>query len=154
MFRSYDIKKVNVTSYPELKVESFWKKIKSTPHYLEYFPDYKPSKYPPRDYLFNLLHTIDPDLVESKIMESHNSRKIMPKLAGDEYIEITSSLLQEIFDTSYRSSNYIHLNFLLESRGRAVFLMKKGAKLEFKRNKKANKDIFEEDKNNNEDRMN
>ena len=154
MFRSYDIKKVNVPSNPELKVENFWKKIKSTPHYLEYIPDYKPSKYPPRDYLFNLLHTIDPDLVDSKITKSHNSRKNNAKTSRDEYIEITSSLLQEILDTSYSSSNYIHLNFHLESRGRAVLLMKKGAKLEFKRNKKANKDTFGEDKKNNEDRMN
>ena len=87
-------------------------------------------------------------------MEIPNSRKIKPKLALDEYIEITSTPLQEILGTSYRSSNYIHLKFNLESRGRAVFLMKKGAKLEFKRNKKANKDIFEEDKNKYEDRMN
>ena len=86
-------------------------------------------------------------------MESHNSRQVKPKLDGDEYIEITSSLFQEILDTSYRSSNCMHLNFRVESRGRTVFLMKKGAKLEFKRNKKATKNIFEENKNNNEDHM-
>ena len=86
-------------------------------------------------------------------MESHNERQIKPKIDGNEYIEITSSLLQEILGTSYRSSNENHLNLHVESRGRTIFLMKKGAKLEFKRSRRGVKDIFEEDKNNREDSM-
>ena len=58
------------------------------------------------------------------------------------------SLLQEIFGTSYRSSNDIYLNLHVESRGRTIFMMKKGEKLELKRSRRGVKDIFEEDKNN------
>ena len=104
MFRSYSIKSVYVPSYPELRVESFWKVIKSTPRYIEYFPDYKPSKLPPREYLFNLLNTIDPDLIEDKIMECHNDRKVGVKLEDSNFIEIVPDLYEEIINSTYRSS--------------------------------------------------
>ena len=104
MFRSFNIKSVNVPSYPELKVESFWKIIKSTPHYIEYFPDYKQSKQPPREYKFNLLHTIDPELVEDKIMECHRNRKIQENSKDGDLIEIMPDLLEEIMNSNYHSS--------------------------------------------------
>ena len=112
MLRVYNIKKVNVPSYPELKVDSFWNKIKSNPEYLSFFPDYKPKKLPPRDYMFNLLHTIDSDLIESKILESHERRKVKPKLDGDEYIEVVPELLKEILDVTYYTSKHVSLKIM------------------------------------------
>ena len=153
MFKSYDIKSVYVPNYPELKVENFRKMIKSTPYYSEYFSDYKPSKLPPREYLFNLLHTIDPEFVENKIMECHNDRKIVMKLEESGFIEIMPDLYEEIINSAFRSSKSKYSNITIESRGRAVFLMKKGANLEFKRERRVIKNIFEAEGDSEEKKM-
>ena len=153
MFKSYNIKSAYVPSYSELKVENFWKMIKSTPYYLEYFPDYKPSKLFPREFLFNLLLTIDPELVENKIMECHNDRKVVIKLEDSGFIEIMPDLYEEIFNSAYRPSKSKYSNVTIESRGRAVFLMKKEANLEYKKERRVTKNIFEVEGDSEEKKM-
>ena len=71
---------------------------------LNIFPIISQVKLPPRKYLFNLLHTIDPDLVEDKIMKCHNDRKVGMKLEDSNFIEIVPDLYEEIINSTYRSS--------------------------------------------------
>ena len=127
--------------------------IKSTSYYLEYFPDYKPSKLPPREHLPNLLHTINPELVENKIMECHNYRKVVMKLEDSGFIEIMQYLYEEIVNSAYRSSKSKYSNITIESKGRAVFLLKKGANLEFKKERRIIKNIFEAEGDSKENKM-
>ena len=93
-----EIKQVNVPRLPELNVKSFWKHIKKTPRYLEYFPDYKDSQLPDRVSMFNMLYTIDPDFIKQKVIESNDLRKSIAKEDEGEYITIKKELLQEIQD--------------------------------------------------------
>ena len=94
MIEATAIQSVNVPKYPELKVSSFWKKIHFNPYYSSYFPDYKEGKLIKRDYLFNLLHTIDPELIEDKIMEFHRARRLYESKERGGVIEIKHDLLQ------------------------------------------------------------
>ena len=91
MFRSYEIKGVNVPKYPELKVDTFWKIIKENPIYLSYFPDYKERKLPQRQYMFDLLYTIDESFVENFIQDCHMNRRIKPNFDINECVEIMNS---------------------------------------------------------------
>ena len=108
---------MNVPRYPKLKVESYWKIIKSTPHYIEYFPDYKQSKQSLREYLFNLLHTVNPQLVEDKTMECHRYRKIQENSKDGDLIEIMLYILEEIMNSNYHSSKAHLFKLMLTKRG-------------------------------------
>ena len=100
------MKHVNFPKHPELKVKRFWKHIQKTPKYLEYFPDYKDSQLAERVLMFNLLYTIDPDLVVNKVIESNNERKLITKEIEREYIKIKSNLLEEIKDLDLLPSSW------------------------------------------------
>ena len=108
MFSSYEIKGVNVPKYPELKVETFWKIIKENPIYLSYFPDYNEGKLPQRQYMFDLLHTIDESFVENLIQDCHMNRRIKPNFDINECVEIRPDLMEEIMN-SYHYSSKIEL---------------------------------------------
>ena len=145
MIKATAIQSVNVPKYPELKVSSFWKKIQSSPYYSSYFPDYKEGKLPQRDYLFNLLHTIDPELIEDKIMECHRARRLDENKEQDGVIEIKHDLLREIDDSYYFSSKVLLVWSYIESKGRAIYLLKNSADLTFNRKKRVVMDIFVHD---------
>ena len=80
--------------------------INLSPRYFKYFQDYTFSKLSLREYLFNLLKTNDPDLVENKIMECNDEWKIIMKSEDSNYYEIISVFYEEIFNLTYRSSKY------------------------------------------------
>ena len=98
------MKQVNIPKNPDLNVKSFWRHIVRTPHYLEYFPDYKDSQLPERTYMFNLLFTIDPDFVISKVKQSNKKRDVVTKETEGEYIFIKKELLQEIEEWELKQS--------------------------------------------------
>ena len=108
MFRSYEIKGVNVPKYHELKVGTFWKIIKENPIYLSYFPDYKEGKLPQWQYMFDLLYTIDESFVANLIQDCHLNRRIEPNFVINECGEIRTDLMKEIMN-SYHYSRKIEL---------------------------------------------
>ena len=104
MFRQAKIKSVTVPRYPELNVKSFWSHIKKTPDYLAYFPDYKSSQLPERDFMFETLITIDEQFVVDKVRQAWEGKLAKNKNGDDEKILITKELLEEIQDAEYYSS--------------------------------------------------
>ena len=109
MLRSFEIKRVNIPKYPELKIETFWKIIKENSISRSYFPDYKEIKLLPRRYMFKLLHKIDESFVESLIQDCHMNKRIQPNFDFNEYIEIRPDLMEEIMDCYYYYSSKIEL---------------------------------------------
>lgn len=109
MIKAKNIDQINVPSYPELNVKAFWRKIKSTTRYMKYFPDYKEGKLPERAYMFNVLNTIDPELVNEKIQLAEADKDVGKKLIEDEVIEVREDLLKEIESTSFMSSKILSL---------------------------------------------
>ena len=104
MFRSYEIKGVNVPKYPELKVDTFWKIIRENPIYLSYFPYYKEGKLPQRRYMFDLLSTIDGSFVENLIQDCRMNGNIKPNFDMNECVEIRPDLIEEIMNSYHYSS--------------------------------------------------
>ena len=99
-----EVKSVTVPRYPELNVKSFWSHIKKTPKYLVYFPDYKPSQLPERDFMFEILLTIDEQFVVSKVKQTILGKLTRNRHGDDEKILITKELLEEIKNVEYYSS--------------------------------------------------
>ena len=96
MFRTLGVKQVNISKNPDLNVKSFWRHKVRTPHYFEYFPDYKDSQLSVRTYMFNMLFIIDPDFVISKVKRSNKKRDVVTMETEGEHIFIKKELLQEI----------------------------------------------------------
>ena len=53
---------IEVPHYEELSVKNIYPSMKKDPDFQSYFPDkYPKGKAPPREYFFNVLHTLQPD---------------------------------------------------------------------------------------------
>ena len=106
MFRQAQVKSVTVPRYPELNVKSFWNHIKKTPDYLVYFPDYKSSQLPERDFMFETLITIDEEFVVDKVRQASEGKLVKNKHGDNEKILITKELFEEIQAVEYYSSKF------------------------------------------------
>ena len=61
--------------YDELSVRSLWPEMKKDPLFLSYFPSkYPKDKGPPRDYFFNILHTLYPDYLGQLMANANKAR--------------------------------------------------------------------------------
>ena len=74
------IRQLNIPRHTELSIKSFWKHIKKTPLYLQYFQDSKDSQLRKRTFMFNLLYTIDSSFVKDKVIMSNEYRKSVMKM--------------------------------------------------------------------------
>ena len=88
MLRYNEIKPVKIPKYPELNVKEFWEVVKSHPGLIVYFPDYKTSQFPKRDYFFNLLFTLDSEFIIQKVEEANERREIKEGTDEEDMIEI------------------------------------------------------------------
>jgi hypothetical protein len=63
-----DMRSVTVPKYDELSVKNVYPMIKNNPFLSVHFPDeYPKGRMPDRDYVFNVLHTKQPEYVQNLI---------------------------------------------------------------------------------------
>ena len=106
MLRNAAVRTVKVPRFPELNVKDFWKEVKTRPYLLQYFPEYKESQLPEREYFFNLLFSLDDDFVIDKIREAENLRKSGGGPDEDSLIFIKKDLLKEIIELVVHPSKF------------------------------------------------
>ena len=75
-----------------------------TSKYLAYFPDYKSSQLPERDFMFETLLSIEEQFVVSKVKHAELGKLTRNRHGDDENISITKEFLEEIKDVEYYSS--------------------------------------------------
>ena len=78
-------------------------------------------------------------------MECHRARRLDENKEQDGVIEIKHDLLREIDDSYYFSSKVLLVWSYIESKGRAIYLLKNSADLTFNRKKGVVMDIFAHD---------
>ena len=62
LMKKHQVNYINVPHYDELSVVSLWPDLKKDADFMAYFPAvYPKGRGPPRDYFFNVLHTVKPD---------------------------------------------------------------------------------------------
>ena len=78
-------------------------------------------------------------------MECHRARRLDENKEQDGVIEIKHDLLREIDDSYYFSSKVLLVWSYIESKGRAIYLLKNSTDLTFNRKKRDVMDIFAHD---------
>ena len=78
-------------------------------------------------------------------MECHRARRLDENKEQDGVIEIKHDLLREIDDSYYFSSKVLLVWSYIESKGRAIYLLKNSTDLTFNRKKRVVMDIFAHD---------
>ena len=68
LLKKSDVAFIHVPQYEELSVKALWPQVADDEEISKYFPDqYAVGKGPGRDYLFNVLNTIQPDFLKQMI---------------------------------------------------------------------------------------
>ena len=66
---------IQVPHYDELSVKQLWPQFQNDDLLARYFPDDFPKdKGPPREYFFNVLHTLYPDFLQRVLDHAHKQR--------------------------------------------------------------------------------
>ena len=68
---------VNVPRYSELNVKAIWEIVKEKQNIARCLPDYTKSQLPERNYLLNIIATVDEDFLMKIVNHAHNLR--LPK---------------------------------------------------------------------------
>ena len=126
---------VVVPKYPELGVNKIWNYVRELPELMQYFPDYDGKSLPERQYMWDILYTLKPDIVADLIKEARRNRGLEKNDDHDQMIEIAPDFWDEISTlVNVKGRILITLSYWsIDSRGRAPYLLKKIAKPRKKR---------------------
>ena len=112
MLRISELKDLNVPMYPEISVKNLWDVFKHKDDVIRYFPDYSETQQPERRYLINILKTIEYDYMVKVIDNAHKVRNVDSNIEKSQVIEIKPSLLDEMLNAKFNSSNHdAHYSF-------------------------------------------
>ena len=64
-----------VPRYKEIKAKTIWEQAKTKPNILKYFPDFKENKLPQKQYLFNVINTVEPNSMYNYIKKIKKERE-------------------------------------------------------------------------------
>ena len=75
LIKKSDISYIEVPHYEELSVKALWPQFAEDDLMVRYFPDeYPQGKGPPREYFFNILHTLYPEFLQRLLTHAHDQR--------------------------------------------------------------------------------
>ena len=102
---------------------------------MQYFPDYDGKSLPERQYMWDILYTLKPDIVADLIKKARRNRGLEKNDDHDQMIEIAPDFWDEISTlVNVKGRILITLSYWsIDSRGRAPYLLKKITKPRKKR---------------------
>ena len=71
MLKTASITHINIPSFPELNVHTFYEYANTKLEILVFLPDYKSTQKPEMEYLFNIIGNVCPEFFNNKIEEAH-----------------------------------------------------------------------------------
>ena len=85
-----------IPEYSELGAKNVWPLVKQNQELLCYFPDYKPSQLPEKEYMYAILSTLMPEAVRKLVAESLKKRSPASQDDKDGLVEMIPELQQQI----------------------------------------------------------
>ena len=88
-----ELRSVSVPKYDELSIKNVYPHIQNDPTLRCFFPDaYPKGREPDRTYVFNILHTVKPDLVKQMILHAQKQRNcVMEDSQGADQIVMSTA---------------------------------------------------------------
>ena len=75
LIKKADVSPIEVPHYEEISVKALWPQFAGDDLFVRYFPDeYPQGKGPPREYFFNVLHTLYPEFLQRLLNHAHEQR--------------------------------------------------------------------------------
>ena len=112
---------VNVPRYSELNVEAIWGIVKEKQNIARCLPDYTKSQLPERNYLLNIIATVDEDFLMKIVNHAHKLRLPKTSTNDNDKIQIRNDILEEINDSSLISSKHIISKSFRKQRKSSIF---------------------------------
>ena len=106
LMKKQQVNYITVPHYDELAVKALWPDLKKDADFMSYFPSvYPKGRGPPRDYFFNILHTVKPDYLQ-QLLEHANKMRMAAGGPGQqtEAIKISQYWEEELKSMPYLSS--------------------------------------------------
>ena len=103
-----------------------WEFVKEIPELLQYFPDYTPSQWPDKDYLFSVLSELRGPALKELVVEARKKRSIYEEPEIGEYVEVTDQFKQQISEIFTQKSRYLLITSIFQQpKGRPALCSKK-----------------------------
>ena len=103
-----------VPKYKELSVKKIWEFVKDEEDIMVYFPDYKETELPPRDFLITILTTYNKEAMAELVTQARNKRSITLYSNNDNLIEITQEIKDSIQNSNIMKSKHSNLLRILK----------------------------------------
>ena len=85
LIKKQDVSYIEVPHYEELAVKNLYPQFAGDDLFTRYFPDeYPAGKGPPREYFFNVLHTLYPEFLQRMLTHAHEQRMTASGQRGQE----------------------------------------------------------------------
>ena len=95
-----------IPDYPEFAAKNVWPLIKENPDLLDYFPDFKDTQLPEKEFLYGILCSLNPDVVRELVATGVKNRSPLKQEDKSELIEVTKNLKDSILSLYSMKSKY------------------------------------------------
>ena len=102
VFRWHEINYINIPKYPELVVSKIWNYAKQIPEISIYFPDYNKNELPERQYMFDILYTLKPEVIADMIQNARKKEELFRMMTKDKWLRFIKTI----------GMKYLHLSIL------------------------------------------
>ena len=95
-----------------------------------YFPNFKPSQFPEKEFMYGILSTLKPDEVRQLVAQSLKDRAPKSQDEKDDFVEVTKELYNSIQDLYFMKSKRVlkaYVNFCIATKGRTNNLLKESS---------------------------
>ena len=92
-----------------------------------YFPNFKPSQFPEKEFMYGILSTLKPDEVKQLVAQSLKDRA---RKSQDDLVEVTKELynsIQDLYSMKSKRVLKVYVNFCIATKGRTNYLLKKSS---------------------------
>ena len=84
-----------IPNYPELAVNNVWLLIENSSNLIMYFPDFKPSQLPEKEFMYGVLSTLKPNEVRELVDKSLKNRAPKTQDDKDGLVELTRGCMNQ-----------------------------------------------------------
>ena len=95
-----------------------------------YFPNFKPSQFPEKEFMYGVLNTLKPNEVRELVAQSLKDRAPKSQDEKDGLVEVTKELydsIQNLYSMKSKRAKKAYVTCCIATKGRANYLLKKSS---------------------------